>query len=241
MLGVPIEEIIALPTRQIEEWLLNLTTGIVQSGPFKGMKMLRERAWEAGALSPMLLGCHERELHDVIEVEIARLEKLENPKIVNIGCAEGYYAVGLALRVPKATVWAVDSSERALRIAHETAAANDVKIITGDEISLVLDAPDFVIMDCEGHESVYADPKKFPGLACAHMIIEMHGTMDAILERFCDLSHIVAYQEGARDPNDYDILRPMSSSVRWLAVSEKRPNLMGWFVMRPKGKHAEAP
>jgi Methyltransferase small domain len=232
--GVPVDEIVALPVRQIEEWLINLTTGIVQSGPFKGMKLLRERAWESGALSPMLLGCHEQELHFVIEEEIARLEKLENPRIVNIGCAEGYYAVGLARRLPKATVWAVDSSERALRIAQDTAAANDVKIVSGEDISLVMAAPDLVVMDCEGHETVYADPQKFPGLLRAHMIIEMHGTMNIMLERFENLFSITAYQEGWRDPNDFEILRMSSSAVRWLAVSENRPSLMGWFVMRPQ-------
>ena len=45
-----------------------------------------------GDLPPKLLCCYEAELHPAIERAAARNPQL----IVTIGCAEGYYAVGMA-------------------------------------------------------------------------------------------------------------------------------------------------
>lgn len=49
---------------------------------------------------PNLVGSYESELHLQIEQLI-----LERPQVViDVGCAEGYYAVGLAQRLPDATI-----------------------------------------------------------------------------------------------------------------------------------------
>jgi methylase of polypeptide subunit release factors len=81
----------------------------------------------------MWLGCHEEELHEVVHQQIARLQALAEPHIVNLGCAEGYYAVGMARRVPNAKVWIVDKDSKAIDIAHKNAAANDVYCRDGDD------------------------------------------------------------------------------------------------------------
>lgn len=224
----------------LEGWVFEMTRGAVMTGPFAGMKMLREQRWSDGALSPMLLGCHEQELHGPIEAEIERLSMLRcAPRIVNVGCAEGYYAVGMALRLPRAAVWAIDTDDGALDIARRTAALNGVQLRIGEPLDEALAAPHLVIMDCEGGEFGYLDPAKFPGLLRAHIIVEVHNKHDfnmagILLERWRHFHHIVAYQEVGRDPNLYPFLRPARSVIRWLAVCENRPCQMGWFVMRPK-------
>jgi hypothetical protein len=48
------------------------------------------------ALIPKLLGCYEAELHGVIACAL----NTTYDTIIDIGCAEGYYAVGLALHFP---------------------------------------------------------------------------------------------------------------------------------------------
>jgi hypothetical protein len=45
--------------------------------------------------APKFLGTYERELYSVIE----RAIELAPRYVLNIGCAEGFYAVGLALRL----------------------------------------------------------------------------------------------------------------------------------------------
>jgi len=224
----------------VDDWLYEETDGIVQSGPFAGVWLSRAQAWESGALSPMLLGCHEEELHPALEEQIARLEKLENPKVVNVGCAEGYYAVGLAKRLPKAMVWAIDILEEALEITAECAAANGVNLIIKDNMDNAFAAPDLVVMDCEGHEVSYLDLEVFPALRQATVIVEVHNLRDfpradeIIIDRFHETHSIENVVEGGRNPNNFGMLQDKVSALRWMCVCENRPCLMNYFVMRPR-------
>ena len=73
--------------------------GVVLSGPFT-LGCSRRRA-VMGPHGPLLAGSYEAELHDVLEDVI-----VERPsRIIDVGCAEGYYAVGLAMRCPDAAVF----------------------------------------------------------------------------------------------------------------------------------------
>src|SRR4051812_42950342 len=63
---------------------------VVLNGPFKDMRFVC-LGTSSGEL-PMVLGSFEAELHDHLERFLARAPRV----VVNIGCAEGYYAVGIA-------------------------------------------------------------------------------------------------------------------------------------------------
>src|SRR5262245_457133 len=89
----------------VNDWLLKNMHGKVQSGPFIGMEILPDVSWNDGDISSKILGTYEQELHPIIEHEIKRLRRMDKPKIVNVGTAEGYYAVGMAMQVPKAVVY----------------------------------------------------------------------------------------------------------------------------------------
>lgn len=67
----------------------------VIKGPFEGMKYPSLRA-AGSALVPKLIGTYEIELTPYIMKIIEKNYSI----ILNIGSAEGYYAVGLALRSP---------------------------------------------------------------------------------------------------------------------------------------------
>src|SRR5262245_41340678 len=71
---------------------LNLS---VQRGPFAGM-VYPDHAAVGSTLYPKLLGSYERELHQTVD-DIVRLGY---DTVVDIGAAEGYYAVGLAMKMP---------------------------------------------------------------------------------------------------------------------------------------------
>ncbi len=66
----------------------------VAGGPFASMQYVPDAF--SVAITARLVGCYEAELHNTIEEVIAR----RPPLVVNVGCAEGYYAVGLARRLP---------------------------------------------------------------------------------------------------------------------------------------------
>src|SRR5436190_3634943 len=90
----------------------------VQSGPFAGLDFLPGSA--EGCHVPKLLGCYERELHGVVEAAVAT----GYDDIVNIGSAEGYYAVGLARRCPTARHFAYDANPLAQQSCTALAARN---------------------------------------------------------------------------------------------------------------------
>jgi len=225
---------------ELDDHLFAEFGGAVHSGPFKGMILPRDTAWPSTRLSPMLLGCYEEELHGVIHREIERLEDIEKPRIVVIGCAEGYYAIGLKRRLPQAEVFAIDNESRALAILQAAAHANDVGIKIGCDLSEVMAQPDLIVSDCEGAEVGYLDRDKFPGIVRSHMIVEIHNwpgqkTDDILLNRFRGTHRIDMLVEGPRNPNRFNELTGMTSDYRWMAVSEERPVTMCWYHMQPRG------
>ena len=81
----------------------------VRSGPFAGLRFYVTKAAVgaprvADCLPAKLIGCYEQELHPGIE----RLLGSSPSTIVNVGAAEGYYAVGLAMRAPGSRVHAFE-------------------------------------------------------------------------------------------------------------------------------------
>ena len=225
--------------RELNDWLFVEVDGVVQSGPFKGMKLPRASAWKESHIAPMLLGCYEEELHGLIEQQINRLKEKE-PNIIIVGAAEGFYAIGMKLRLPKAKVYAIEPNDDSLLILKGAADENGVEIVVGAQLAEVFASPDLIIMDCEGAEVEYLDYEKFPALANAEIIVEVHdlpgqATSGILLDRFRGTHRIVMYMEGPRDPNKHQWLVNMSSDYRWMAVSEGRPCVMSWFSMTPKG------
>jgi protein-L-isoaspartate O-methyltransferase len=68
------------------------------------MQLPRRTSWGDGYRAAKLLGAYEHSLHDVLLKPVSR----QPDPIINVGCAEGYYAVGLARLLPDATVYAFD-------------------------------------------------------------------------------------------------------------------------------------
>lgn len=98
------------------------TDGVVQAGPLAGMALAREEAW-GSQTTARLLGTFERELHGWVR----RLaEEADYRTVVVAGCAEGYWAVGLALLFPDARIRAFEIDDRAREIARENARLNGV-------------------------------------------------------------------------------------------------------------------
>ena len=73
-------------------------------------------------VAPKLLGCYEQELHQVIE----RCIKTPYECVVNVGCGDGYYAVGLARRMPNAEIKAYDLHEGRRALCKSAAEENGV-------------------------------------------------------------------------------------------------------------------
>ncbi len=209
----------------------------VAGGPFAGMQYVPE------AFSPnipaRLLGCYEAELHRTIEEVVAR----RPPLVVDVGCAEGYYAVGLARRLPATRVIAYDINPAARSLCLTIAEANGVAdrvVIRGecDQAELAsLDLADaFLLSDCEGFEVDLLDPDRVPGLDGCELLVELHdairpGVRETILARFAN-RQLSVLRSGPRDPAAFPALVDLPQPDRTAALYDARGIHMEWVSIR---------
>ncbi|MBL8773253.1 MAG: methyltransferase [Phenylobacterium sp.] len=212
----------------------------IWSGPFVGMEYV-DSATE-GALMPRLLGTYESELHP----HLASLAAEGLDGVIDVGCAEGYYAVGLARMMPDVTVYAYDIDEKARASCAELAQRNGVadRVVVGGEFK-----PDgfeafagrrmLVLVDTEGAELDILRPDLSPALAGMSIIVETHdvfraGALETLQARFAATHDIVRVDQQPKTFEMPPFLRPMTHLDQLLAVWEWRLQPTPWLVMRPK-------
>ena len=127
-----------------------------------------------------MLGFYEAELHPHVEAAVARGYR----RVVNVGCASGYYAVGLARRLPDATIHAFDRSQPArdacAALARENAVEEQIRLggeFSGPEFEELIGDATHVVCDIEGGELEVLDPARFPALRRADVIVELHDAL----------------------------------------------------------------
>jgi lipopolysaccharide biosynthesis glycosyltransferase len=223
-------------TAQLAAWAQNR----VLRGPFEGMILPEQSSGGDGNRASKLLGTYEADLFPALQDFVARAPE----RVINVGCAEGYYAVGLARLLPGAEVIALDRDPKAQSLCTATAAANGVAVRVAGGCTpqglanLLADAMRvLVVMDCEGAEAVLLDPVAVPRLAHADIVVETHdflqrGLKEALAARFATTHEVTVIRQGARDPHAIDALAGLSEAERWLLVDEVRPETMYWLVCR---------
>ena len=138
---------------------------MVAQGPFRGMRYVSLSF--GSAWLPKLLGTYECELSPAVEsICQARCDR-----ILDIGAAEGYYAVGMALRNPGAQLVGFELSRAARSVLRKLARCNGVsgriKLLgrcTPERLRATLAgaARPAVICDCEGAEDELLRPDRVP-------------------------------------------------------------------------------
>lgn len=152
-----------------------LRTDVVQSGPLAGLVLSRRASWGLD-FSARLLGTYEMELHPFL----SRLVTDETPLILDVGCADGYYVVGLSRIAPNATVVGYDIDPSALEVTQTLAELNGVEgrvdVRPGCRAKDLESLPDgtLVVMDCEGAESQLLTEAVVATNPRTHFIIESH-------------------------------------------------------------------
>ena len=213
---------------------------VIYQGPFAGMTYV-DHASE-GALIPRLLGTYESELHPHIEALAG--EGLDC--VIDVGCAEGYYAVGLARQMAGVTVHAHDTDANARTMCADLAAKNGVadRVVIGGEF-LPEDFQRFagqrvlVMVDTEGAEVDILDLARGPALAGMNIIVETHdvyrlAARQTLLDRFSASHDITQVDEGPKSQPLPPWLQELSALDKLLAVWEWRKRPTPWLVMRPK-------
>jgi Methyltransferase small domain len=211
--------------------------GTVRGGPFAGLRYPDELVQV-----PKAVGTYELELHPAIEALVAAAPR----QVVNVGAGEGYYAIGLARRLPHARVLAFDIDEDAQRDCRRLAELNRVadRVEVASECSLeVLRAlPDSgvaVVMDCEGCELSLLRPDVVPAMRGWRLLVELHdfvvpGLSEQLLARFRHTHAVEPIDQRPRDDLEPAELSFLSARERAVALDEFRPALMRWAHLRPR-------
>jgi len=214
--------------------------GRVIGGPFEGTRLGIASAW--GGLPARLAGTYECEISNVL------LELLDRgpTRVLDLGAADGYYAVGIARRYPELEVVAFEIDPNARRLLRSAAERNHVPNLTvkGRVTSSVLRrearAGSLVLCDLEGYEADLLDPILVPDLMRAMMLVELHefavpGVGSLITDRFGESHGIRVISARDRTRQDYDhLLGRLSVADAVAAVDEGRPlPRMSWAVLVP--------
>ncbi|KAB2969495.1 MAG: hypothetical protein F9K18_01200 [Thermoanaerobaculia bacterium] len=150
----------------------------VLAGPFAGTRL--DPGVESGVLMPRVLGTYEMEIRDEL---LGLLARARRRVVVNVGAADGYYAVGLLRAGLAERVVAFESLPRlrdALAAGARRNGVADRLVIeghcTGAELGEALreHRPGLLLLDAEGAEVELLDPAEIPDLAEVEILAEIH-------------------------------------------------------------------
>jgi hypothetical protein len=214
----------------------------VKRGPFVGLKYPPPFMVDSGDVVAKMLGLYELELREVFEEWIAAAFE----RVVNVGSAEGYFAVGLALASPATTVYAFDIDPEARARCGELARLNGVanRVEVRDrcgpaEFQQIATGPTALLVDCEGCETTLLNPEVAPALAHCDILVELHDFIDPtisgrVLPRFRGTHELALIDARGREDVHTPELDFLSPRERRLLISERRPPAMQWGRLRPK-------
>lgn len=197
---------------------------VVQAGPFAGLRYPPERFEDIDAPVAKLVGTYEQELHSVFE-------QAQGP-FYDVGSADGYYAVGMALRGHPVIAW--DSSRSARDLCAEVARLNGVTI---DQRGLYDGAPltgGLMLCDIEGAEVELFSADVARGLPT--VLIEVHednfpSAGEQLRAAFAATHQVRRIAQERRE-------RP-AAIAGWdtedqnRAMAEFRPRAMHWLLFTP--------
>lgn len=224
----------------IQNTLLQQQGPVVLEGPLQGLDFLPQSA--EGCHVAKLLGCYEQPLLPFIAEAI----QTAYPLVLNIGCAEGYYAVGMARKMPQTKILAFDLNPRAQEVCAELASRNQVadRVMVGslfrpEDFAAYTGRQVLVLCDIEGGERELLDPELAPALRGMDLIVESHeclkpGMTQLLIDRFAPTHTITLVEDNGQ--------RHLHNAPAWfnnlahldqlLAVWEWRSGPTPWLVMK---------
>lgn len=208
----------------------------VLTGPFQGM-CYPPSATKQRHVAPQLVGSYESCLHRVIK----EIKERHYEHIVDVGCAEGYYAVGLAMICPDAQVFAFDAEPRELRLCREMKDLNRVSNLSlgtfcdsGALLTIAASRPSLILSDCEGYESRLFTEETVVSLPRTDFLIELHEAVSPrVTERlngiFSKTHQVTLIESFSPRLTDYPQLAKLGSDSAELCLCELRDPSQQWL------------
>ena len=243
-------ETLAQRCERISLETFDLCEGKVLRGLFSGLKLNRDTCWGKSDLGAQCLGFYEKEILDVIAVQ----DPFDT--FLNLGSADGFYAVGmLHAKMAKKAIcfelseegrsqvkenWLINESPGELEVHGEATEQSIYSVVNR------LSENTLVLIDIEGGEFGLLSQDLIALIGKYKVIIEIHNWIDGFeekyaalltdLDRFFDIAIIPPSERNS--VND-EILRSYPDENRLLVSSERRPCLMRFLYLVPKKQISE--
>lgn len=219
---------------------------VVKYGPFKGLHLSEKTWWSRPSRAAMLLGIYEKEILDLL---MSIPEKYDT--LIDIGAADGYYAVGAIVSGKFSNSICYEISEKGQNAILDNGKLNNCekqlqifgaadsdfhKSISKNKLSKSV-----LLVDIEGAEFKFLTEDLFRAFQNSIIIVELHewkldngDMLVELLEKRSSATHkITPLTMGSRDMSKFDELKKFNDSDRWLICSEGRCQLMTWFRFDP--------
>ncbi len=216
----------------------------VASGPFAGMLVSAQHVY--GAPVAKLLGTYEKELHPHVR---ELLLPGDIALVFDVGAAEGYYAVGMALQpsVRQVVAWESLAAGRDLirQQGHRNGVAHKVRIEGACDEAILYqsivesESSGLLIMDIEGGELDLLSPRVCRVLAGWKIILETHdflrnGSRDILMQRLQATHTATLVVAKQRNPEEFPFDIRMAPSLKKQLMNEGRPQTpMEWLIAAP--------
>jgi hypothetical protein len=240
--------VVGLYRRRLSQNIFTLCGGIIQHGPFAGMRWLDNPRWGRSEQGVMMLGLYEQEVAKNL------VEAPDHFRVfVDVGAADGYYAVGLLHNGKVDRSIAFETIPEGRAAITRLAAANGV----ADKITILGTASDrFVdtlrdqkvvsretmfLFDIEGAEFKVMTDELFVFLKNSLIVVETHahiygdpeGEMERLIQRASSTHRATSWYPGARNPWTLKELDPFTEIDRWILCSEGRVEVQQWLRFDP--------
>ena len=194
---------------------------------------------------------HCRSQEKELEPLFQRIRNNNYTTILDIGCAEGYYAVGLARIFADAKVYAYDIDSQALQQCEKMAKLNQVedRVILQEACSEEILAnfnfsgKNLIISDCEGYEYFLFSTRNIHNLINSDVLIEVHESLEYdvytyLIDVFKTTHDFIEY----KSVSDFEKVRKyefaqlenLSRNIKFELLSEERGYQQSWLFFTPK-------
>lgn len=231
---------------QINVWnkLSKMYGSTIQYGPFKGMKIAKEKSWELEyGLITKILGTYEEKVID----KLIKFSK-KNNTFIDIGAADGFYVVGMAFKNFFKYIYAFEinsKSRRIIEINHRlNKSKQNIKIKNeANYLSLKriikLRKKCTILIDIEGAEFDLLSLKVLKVLKDCHIICELHKFYGEkkyydLIENSKKIFKTELIKRSSYNPSKFKELDSFSDDERLLALSEGRKSNQEWLILTPK-------
>ena len=245
-LGLRIHTPVERRRAELSNRLIRLYGSAVIYGPLKGLILSEYSWWGRADRAAMIFGLYEEE---VIQQIINKPEGYDT--FVDLGAADGYYAVGLLKAKIFQNVFAFEINSQGrkniLSNAEQNGVQKNLHVLGEAKQDFYKHLSDrekeaaVILIDIEGAEYDLLSSEVFQSLSKAVFVVELHDFFfkdgfdktQKLIERSSKTHRLSEVYMGQRNPSKCKELHSLSDSDRWLICSEGRGQLMRWLRFDP--------